>query len=136
MAPHFLSRCYLTVAALAGFSAVALGAFGAHALKNVLSASMLQVYQTAVAYQFYHLAPLLAVALMLRSGAANRWLSVSGACFILGMLIFSGTLYTLAMGGPRWIGMITPIGGVTLLIGWLLLLIAAWQTVELRESDE
>lgn len=117
---------YLFIAAISGFLAVALGAFGAHGLKQKLSADMLAVYHTGVQYHFYHTLALFGVALLmlqLPPSAALRW---SALLFCIGIVIFSGSLYVLAISGIRWLGAITPLGGVAFLAGWILLALAVW----------
>ncbi len=121
-----MAKVYLIIAALNGFLAVALGAFGAHGLKNKLSADLLAVYHTGVQYHFYHTLALFGVALFmlqLPQSAALRW---SALLFTAGIVIFSGSLYVLALSGIRWLGAITPIGGVAFLAGWIALALAAW----------
>jgi uncharacterized membrane protein YgdD (TMEM256/DUF423 family) len=122
-----MAKTYLLIAALNGFLAVALGAFGAHGLKQRLSADLLAVYQTGVQYHFYHtLALLLVAALMLHWPQSNslRW---SALLFCIGILVFSGSLYVLSITGVRWLGAITPLGGVAFLAGWIALALAAWK---------
>lgn len=114
----------LIVGALYGFLGVALGAFGAHGLKARLSPELLTVWKTAVEYQFYHALALLLVAL-LASQRPSSLLGGAGLCFALGVLIFSGSLYAYALSGLRWLGAITPLGGLLFLAGWALLLWAA-----------
>ena len=112
----------LTLAAASlGFAAVALGAFGAHALKGGFSPESLGWWETATLYALVHAAAALAVGMSGRGGllASGGWAFVSGA------VIFAGTLYLMALGAPRWFGAITPIGGLGLLIGWALIAIAA-----------
>ena len=119
-----MSNPWLMLAALFGFLGVALGAFGAHALRARLSPDMLRVWETAVNYQFWHALALLGVGLLvLRTQSA--WLTAAGSLFALGLLLFSGSLYALALSGIRPLGAITPIGGVLLLGGWLCLLTAS-----------
>lgn len=121
-----MSKVYLLIAAISGFLAVALGAFGAHGLKQKLGVDMLAVYQTGVQYHFYHTLALFGVALFmlqLPQSAALRW---SALLFVVGIIIFSGSLYVLSITGVRWLGAITPIGGVAFLAGWILLAVAAW----------
>ena len=105
---------------LVGASAVMLGAFGAHALRDVLDARGNELWHTAVSYHFWH-----ALALMLTvfamPGRARR---VALVAFPLGIMVFSGSLYALALGAPRWFGAITPLGGVAFIVGWLALGIA------------
>lgn len=113
------------VAALQGFLAVALGAFGAHALKARLSPAMLDVWQTAVQYQFFHTTVLVALALYWQKTPLSVWWQSAFWAFCVGVLLFSGSLYWLALGGPRWLGPVTPLGGLTLLAAWLCLMIGA-----------
>lgn len=130
-----MPKTYLLIAAISGFLAVALGAFGAHGLREKLSAEMLAVYQTGVQYHFYHALALLAVAVLLMltpqsallsSTLTSSLLKWSGNLFAVGIVIFSGSLYVLAITGVRWLGAITPIGGVAFLAGWICLALAAW----------
>ncbi len=99
---------------------VVLGAFAAHGLKARLSEHSLAVFQTGVHYQFLHSLALLFLGLAYRLGIADPLLKAAGICFIIGILFFSGSLYWLANGGPRWLGPITPIGGTLFLVGWFL----------------
>ena len=117
----------LFIAAVYGFLAVALGAFGAHGLKDRLSPDMMAVYQTAVQYHFYHTLALLLVALLMHSGLQSSALKVSAWLFTAGILVFSGSLYALALSDIRVLGAITPIGGLMFLGGWLCLALAAWK---------
>jgi uncharacterized membrane protein YgdD (TMEM256/DUF423 family) len=119
-----MNRTAWMMACLFGFLAVAAGAFGAHALRARLGPEMLAVWETAARYQMYHALALLAVAM-----AAGRWpgagWTAAGWLFAAGILVFSGSLYLLAFTGTRWLGAITPIGGVCLLAGWAALALAA-----------
>lgn len=124
-----MAKNYLMIAALSGFLAVALGAFGAHGLKQRLSVDLLAVYQTGVQYHFYHTFALLVVGLLLLQMPGNGALRWSGILFIVGIVIFSGSLYVLSLTGVRWLGAITPLGGVAFLAAWLLLARAAWMGV-------
>lgn len=117
-------RLWLAAAAGYGFIGVALGAFGAHALRARLSDEMLAVYRTGVEYHFVHTLALLATALLLRATPAPL-LNAAAACFAFGVLIFSGSLYALALSGVRVLGAVTPFGGLLLLAGWALLLVWA-----------
>lgn len=118
---------FVSIAAVSGFLAVALGAFGAHGLKGKLSPDMLAVYETAVQYHFWHTLALLGVAILLQQGLESGLLRWSGWLFSLGILIFSGSLYVLAISGIKWLGAITPIGGLMFLIAWALLAIASFR---------
>lgn len=120
-------KLWLTIGALYGFLGVAFGAFGAHALRTRLSADMLAIWKTAVEYQFYHALALLLVGLWIAQQPA-RALNVAGICFALGILLFSGSLYALALSGVRVLGAITPFGGLLFLLGWLSLAWAAFST--------
>ena len=120
------SSLWIFLGAVAGGSAVGLGAFGAHALRARLTESALATWQTAVTYQFTHALALLAVAILLRLGLGpERSLTIAGAAFFIGMVLFSGSLYLLALGGPRWLGPVTPLGGLAFIVGWVALAVAA-----------
>lgn len=122
-----MTRFYIIIAAISGFLAVVVGAFAAHGLKKLLTPDMIEVIKTGVHYQMYHAIALLVVALLLIHKPASAGLKASGWAFILGSLMFSGSLYALAMGAPRWLGPITPLGGLCFLVGWMLLAIAGWR---------
>jgi uncharacterized membrane protein YgdD (TMEM256/DUF423 family) len=102
---------------LAGASAVLLGAFGAHALKDVLDATQRELWHTAVQYHFWH-ALALAAATFVRASKARR---IATWAFALGIVMFSGSLYAMALGAPGWVGIVTPLGGVAFIVGWLAL---------------
>ena len=115
------------IAAVFGGLAVAGGAFASHALKDKLSDRALEIFETGTRYQMYHaLALLLVVVLLTQSQAAQTWLNSAGIAFIVGTIIFSGSLYALSLSGIQWLGAITPIGGAAYLIGWGCLAIAAF----------
>ena len=113
----------LLIGALFGFLGVAFGAFGAHGLRDRLSPQMLAVFEIGVRYQMYHVFALLFVGLAIRLGRRPRLLSMAGWCFAAGIVIFSGSLYALALTGTTMFGAITPIGGLAFLVGWLLIII-------------
>ncbi len=117
-------RTLFVVGALAALLAVAAGAFGAHALADRLSPDRLATFETAARYQMYH-----ALALIIAAGAVGRWpgttASLAGSFFVAGIVIFCGTCYALALGSPRWLGAVTPLGGLSFMIGWALLAWAA-----------
>jgi uncharacterized membrane protein YgdD (TMEM256/DUF423 family) len=110
--------------------AVALGAFGAHGLKDHLSAELMQTYKTGVEYHFYHALGLLllgALSLTMPSNLIN-W----AALFLfIGIVLFSGSLYVLAISGIKWLGAITPLGGLSFITGWIMLFVAAWKKLPL-----
>ena len=115
-------RHFLFIGAICGFLTVAFGAFAAHGLKPLLSAGLLEVFQTGVQYQGMHSLALLIVGLLGYQGRSDA-LILSGWAFAFGILVFSGSLYLLALTDSRWLGAITPIGGTAFLIGWAAL---AW----------
>jgi len=121
-----MDRFFFAAGSLLAFLAVAMGAFAAHALKSRLSSDMLAIFEVGVRYHMYHALALLAVA-----WAASRWpessASMAGWFFLAGIVIFSGSLYALSLSEMRWLGAITPIGGVAFLIGWLVLAWTAWR---------
>jgi uncharacterized membrane protein YgdD (TMEM256/DUF423 family) len=123
-----MARIFLIIAAISGFFAVALGAFAAHGLKQLLAPAAIETLRTAVQYQFYHSLALLIIGLWLMHKPATPGLKAGGLSFILGGLLFSGSLYALALGAPRWVGPVTPLGGLCFLIGWVLLIVAAWRS--------
>lgn len=116
-----MSKHLLFISSLSGALAVLLGAFGAHALSDSLAASQLAVYKTAVDYHFVHTLALLGVSILLHRQRDTRSLVWSGWAFAGGIFLFSGSLYLYALSGVRWLGMITPFGGVMFVGGWLLL---------------
>lgn len=111
---------WLRIAAINGFVAVVVGAFAAHALRDRLSAEMLATFETGVRYHMYHALGLLAVALVSRHSRALA-VAVAGWCFMIGIVLFSGSLYALALVEQTWLGALTPFGGASLLAGWLAL---------------
>ena len=125
--PIFMDRLFFTLGALSAFLAVAAGAFGAHGLKARLSADLLNTFEVAVRYHFYH-----SLALFVAAWACTRWpnavTSASGWLFVIGIIIFTGSLYALALTGWRWLGAITPFGGLAFLAGWACLAWGAWRT--------
>ena len=119
-----MDKNFLLIGSVAAFLAVALGAFGAHGLRTRLSPDMLAVFETGVRYHMYHALALLATALVM--GRMGGWLVVcAGWSFTAGIVLFSGSLYLLALTGVTILGAITPIGGLAFLIGWACLAIAA-----------
>lgn len=117
---------FLACAGVFGALSIALGAFGAHALKARLAAHMLVTYQTAVQYQMIHTLALLATAILMYKNQST-FLTAAGILFITGTLLFSGSLYVLATTAIRWVGPLTPIGGLLLILGWLCIAIAAFR---------
>jgi len=109
------------VLAMLGVSAVALGAFGAHALRDILPPAQAGIWHTAVQYHFWHTLAFALAAIMRPRGSAVRW---AMWLFPIGVALFCGSLYALALGAPNWVGAITPFGGVAFIIGWIVLGIA------------
>jgi len=122
-----MAKAFLVAGSLAAALAVVLGAFGAHALKARLGADLLAVWRTAVEYHFYHALALLAVGLLLLHFPAESALRWAGLAFAVGLLLFSGSLYVLALSGLRWLGAVTPLGGLAFIAGWLALAWGVWR---------
>lgn len=122
-----VERLFFSLGAVFALIAVGAGAFGSHGLRGRLDADMLGVFEIGVRYQMYH-----ALALLGAAWAATRWpgawVTASGALFAVGIIIFSGSLYVLSLSGIRWLGAITPIGGLALLAGWLCLALAPFRS--------
>ena len=118
-----MAKFFLLFAAINGMIAVILGAFGAHALKNSISASLLSAYQTGIQYHFIHVLALVGLALFIlrlpSAVAVPLPLIVTGYLWMVGVMLFSGSLYGIAIGAPSWFGPITPLGGLLLIMGWL-----------------
>jgi len=121
------AKTAIFLGALFGAAGVILGAFGAHALKARLGPEELGWWQTAVQYQFWH-----AVALAAVGAAALPGTRAVAILMTLGVVVFSGSLYVMALGGPRWLGMVTPLGGLMLIVGWLAL---AWATLKAGTTE-
>ncbi|MDE2314477.1 MAG: DUF423 domain-containing protein [Elusimicrobia bacterium] len=117
-------RFWVKAGSAAMFLAVALGAFGAHGLKNVLGQTMREVYETAVRYQVYHALALFAVAWLAHVNPSSRAVCAAGWCFVFGIVLFSGSLYALSVTGYKILGIITPLGGLLFLSGWACLFFA------------
>lgn len=124
-----MTHLFLILGSINGFLAVALGAFAAHGLRNTISPELLNTFQTGVQYHMYHALALLGVGLLALYYPAQSAVRLSGWLFVLGIVLFSGSLYVLALSGIRWLGAITPLGGVAFLAGWTLL---AWSMLRLQ----
>jgi uncharacterized membrane protein YgdD (TMEM256/DUF423 family) len=118
---------FLFAGALSALIGIGMGAFGAHGLKATLSPEMLAVYQTGVTYQMWHALGLIGIALMRQQGLESALINWAGRLMFSGILLFSGSLYLLALFNLKWLGMITPIGGVSFIIAWALIAIFAVQ---------
>jgi uncharacterized membrane protein YgdD (TMEM256/DUF423 family) len=120
-----MDRTFLLLAAVLGFVGVALGAFGAHGLRGRLTPEMLAVFETGVRYQMYHVFALLIVSSAIGHLGNARLLAIAGWAFFAGILLFSGSLYALALTSTGILGAITPIGGLAFLVGWACLALFA-----------
>jgi uncharacterized membrane protein YgdD (TMEM256/DUF423 family) len=116
------ARLFLALGAIGGFFSVLLGAFAAHTLREIISPGMLQAFETGVRYQALHALALLALGLLIQIQPHPR-LNLAGWAFATGILLFSGSLYTMAGVDAPWLGLVTPFGGLAFLLGWGLL---AW----------
>jgi uncharacterized membrane protein YgdD (TMEM256/DUF423 family) len=128
-----MHKLFLQIAAITGALAVGLGAFGAHALKKLVSDVAVNIFETGVRYQFYHVFAL-ALSAVLYKEFSNKWMIWSGNLFILGMVLFSGSLYMLTYikasvkPGMDWIGIITPFGGLAFIAGWVCMFISVFKS--------
>jgi uncharacterized membrane protein YgdD (TMEM256/DUF423 family) len=118
------AKLFLSLGAIAAALGVALGAFGAHALKARLSGDMLAVWQTAVQYHLWHALGLVAIGLLAQHLPAAGPIRLAGWLILAGIVLFSGSLYVLAASGARWLGAVTPLGGACFIVGWLVLAFA------------
>ena len=121
-----LGRRLIAIGAILALLAVAAGAFAAHGLKTVLDAYQLGIFETAARYQMYHAIAIFGVGVLASTNRLpRRWLTIAAVAFCAGIALFSGSLYALALGAPRWFGAITPLGGTLFMLGWLGIAIAA-----------
>ncbi len=120
-------KIFLILGSLNALIGVALGAFGAHGLKSRVAPEMLSVWQTGVQYHLIHSLALLLIGILCQMMPAAPLVRSAGWALQLGILLFSGSLYVLVLSGVKSLGMITPLGGVAFLVGWLLLALAAWR---------
>lgn len=120
-------KLFLALGSINMALAVALGAFGAHGLQSILSDKMMNTYTTGVEYHFYHALGLLAVGLLALHIPDSGWLKSSGWLMFTGILLFSGSLYLLSIFDIRWLGAITPIGGICFITGWIFFAVAVFQ---------
>ncbi|GJQ20914.1 MAG: membrane protein [Bacteroidia bacterium] len=121
-----MSKLFMVIGSLFGFLAVAAGAFGAHTLRESLSPEAVSILQTGVRYQMYHAFALLVAGWALDKYERREFVK-SGWAFVAGIALFSGSLYILGLTGARWVGLITPAGGVAFLTGWLYLARGFWR---------
>lgn len=124
-----MAKLFILLGSLSGMLAVGFGAFGAHALKARLDDYSMGVFETAVQYHFYHSFALLIVGILALSQPHTALLKSSGWLFFIGLFIFSGSLYILSLTGLRWLGAITPLGGLAFIGGWACLAAASWKYI-------
>ncbi|MGQ0604466.1 MAG: DUF423 domain-containing protein [Anaerolineales bacterium] len=122
-----MDRLFFILGSLFSALSVTLGAFGAHALRERLDERMLANFETGARYQMYHALALFAVAWAVSRFPNSQLPVIAGWLFIAGIVLFSGSLYLLAFTGQRWLGAVTPLGGVAFIAGWVCLIIAAWR---------
>lgn len=122
-----MEKTFFIIGALSAAIAVALGAFGAHGLRERLTPQLLEIFETGVRYEIYHAFAILFVAFALTRWQSNL-LPFAGWAFVIGTILFSGSLYLLALTDTRWLGAITPLGGVAFIAGWILLAVGVWQS--------
>jgi uncharacterized membrane protein YgdD (TMEM256/DUF423 family) len=115
------ARRLIIAGALLAFLGVTLGAFGAHALKSRIDGELLAVYQTGVQYHLVHALGIIFIGVLTQSLPLSKWLPIAGWTMAAGVILFSGSLYTLSLTGVRAFGAVTPLGGIALLAGWLML---------------
>ena len=123
-----MAKLFIFLGSISAMLAVGLGAFGAHALKSRFDDYAMGVFETAVQYHFYHSFALLIVGVVALSQPQTVLLKTSGYLFFLGLIIFSGSLYILSLSGLRWLGAVTPLGGLAFIAGWACLAAASWKS--------
>lgn len=121
---------FIAIGSVSAAIGIAAGAFGAHGLKNVLTPEMLVIYETAARYQMYHALGMIVAGMLTSHQQITIWSHRAGVAFLLGTILFSGSLYALTISTERWFGAIAPLGGVCFILGWLFLAVAAWRKVE------
>ena len=122
-----MPKTFLSLGAINAFLCVALGAFGAHGLQNIMPADMLAVFHTGVQYHFYHALALMMIGLILIHFSKSRLIEASGWLMLIGIILFCGSLYVLSFTGIRSLGMLAPFGGLSLLSAWVLLATGIWK---------
>ncbi|MCG8378975.1 MAG: DUF423 domain-containing protein [Proteobacteria bacterium] len=121
---NLTAKLFLLLGGINALLAVIMGAFGAHALKTRLDESLLNIYQTGSEYHFYHALGLVLLGVLATNIPVNIWLKISGWSMLTGIVLFSGSLYILSIFNLRWLGMVTPAGGLLFIIAWISLIIA------------
>ena len=123
-----MSRLAILLGAGNAALAILFGAFAAHALRNSLSEQMLSIFQTAVDYHLYHALGLIIIGLLISQRPYSRLLNLSAIAMLVGIIVFCGSLYLLSLTGKSWLGMITPLGGVTFIASWILIVIGYFKS--------
>ncbi len=127
-----ITRFYLLLGVLFSLLSVVLGAFGAHALKGLISTDMMAAFDTAVQYQMFHALALIFLGLLLHLISGThlqiKWFKLAGNLFLIGLVLFCGSLYALAISGVKMLGVITPLGGLAFILGWLVLFFGLYHT--------
>jgi len=122
-----MSKVFLILGSVNAATAVSMGAFGAHFLKTKIPEDMLFVFQTAVQYHFYHSLGLMAIGVLTIHIKPEKHLGIAGWIMFIGIILFSGSLYILSTTATRWVGMITPFGGIAFIVSWVFIAIAVWK---------
>jgi len=120
-------KLFLILGSINAAAAVSMGAFGAHSLKTKISEHMLSVFQTAVQYHFYHSLGLIIIGVLTISIKPEKYLGIAGWMMFFGIILFSGSLYILSTTATRWVGIITPFGGIAFIASWVFIAIAVWK---------
>ena len=122
-----MSKLFLILGSVNAATAVSMGAFGAHFLKTKIPEDMLFVFQTAVQYHFYHSLGLMIIGVMAIYIKPEKHLGIAGWIMFIGIILFSGSLYILSTTATRWVGVITPFGGISFIVSWVFIAIAVWK---------
>jgi uncharacterized membrane protein YgdD (TMEM256/DUF423 family) len=122
-----MSKVFLILGSVNAATAVSMGAFGAHFLKTKIPEDMLFVFQTAVQYHFYHSLGLMVIGVLTIHIKPEKHLGIAGWIMFIGIILFSGSLYILSTTAARWVGMITPFGGIAFIVSWVFIAIAVWK---------
>jgi uncharacterized membrane protein YgdD (TMEM256/DUF423 family) len=122
-----MSKLFLILGSINAATAVSMGAFGAHFLKTKIPEDMLFIFQTAVQYHFYHSLGLMVIGALTISIKPEKYLGIAGWMMFIGIILFSGSLYILSTTATRWVGVITPFGGIAFIVSWVFIAVALWK---------
>ena len=131
-----MSKLFLILGSINAATAVSMGAFGAHLLKTRITEDMLFVFQTAVQYHFYHSLGLMIIGVLTIHFKPEKYIKIAGWIMFIGIILFSGSLYTLSTTSMRWVGLITPIGGIAFIVSWVFIAITAWKRSSIKIGQE